>query len=75
MKKRAITFCFAALFLTGCVPSLHRLYDDRTTVSDAKLPGRWIQFSVEATRAVSMYSVTSANLPSRTRINWQYVLL
>ena len=49
MKKRAITVCFAALFLTGCVPSLHRLYDDRTTVSDAKLPGRWIQEDGDAT--------------------------
>ncbi len=49
MRTKAIAICLAAMFLSGCVPSLHRLYDDQTTVSDAGLPGRWVQEKGDST--------------------------
>ncbi len=49
MRTKAIAICLAAMFLSGCVPSLHRLYDKQTTVSDDGLPGRWVQEDDETT--------------------------
>jgi hypothetical protein len=39
MNKR--TFCFLALLLTGCLPSLHPLYNDETLIFRQELIGKW----------------------------------
>jgi len=43
MKTRIVTTCLAVVFLSGCVPSLHRLYDEKTVVFDDGLIGTWKQ--------------------------------
>jgi hypothetical protein len=42
MKTQRIGFVLA-VFLTGCVPALHPLYDDATVTFDPNLIGRWAQ--------------------------------
>ncbi|MBN1818107.1 MAG: hypothetical protein JW828_12165 [Sedimentisphaerales bacterium] len=43
MVTKRFWLSFSVVFLVGCVPSLHRLYDDKTIVFDEKLLGRWTQ--------------------------------
>ncbi|HUS73741.1 MAG TPA: DUF4185 domain-containing protein [Sedimentisphaerales bacterium] len=43
MRTQRIGFGLLAVFLMGCVPSLHRLYDDDTVTFDPRLIGRWAQ--------------------------------
>jgi hypothetical protein len=43
MRTQRIGFGLLVVFLMGCVPSLHRLYDDDTVTFDPRLVGRWVQ--------------------------------
>jgi hypothetical protein len=43
MRTQRIVFGLLVVFLMGCVPSLHRLYDDNTVTFDPRLIGRWVQ--------------------------------
>jgi len=49
MVAKRFWLSFSVMFLVGCVPSLHRLYDEKTIVFDEKLLGRWMQDKEENT--------------------------
>lgn len=42
MKIEKSTFCFLALLLVGCLPSLHPLYNDKTLIFREELIGKWM---------------------------------
>jgi hypothetical protein len=42
MKMNKRTLCFLALLLTGCLPSLHPLYNDKTLIFKDELIGKWM---------------------------------
>ena len=52
MKTQCIGLVLA-VFLSGCVPSLHQLYDDDTITFDSKLIGRWAQGDDEWTNVLT----------------------
>ena len=41
MSTRCVIYTALAIFLAGCVPSLHELYTEDTVVFDPKLVGCW----------------------------------
>ena len=42
MKTKKRTFCLLAMFLAGCLPSLHPLYNDETLIFKEELVGKWM---------------------------------
>jgi hypothetical protein len=42
MKTKKKTFCFLALLLAGCLPSLHPFYNDKTLIFKEELIGKWM---------------------------------
>ncbi|MBN1125045.1 MAG: hypothetical protein JXA82_08555 [Sedimentisphaerales bacterium] len=49
MVTKRFWLSFSVVFLVGCVPSLHRLYDDKTLVFEEQLLGRWMQDNEDTT--------------------------
>jgi len=40
--KKILLFCIIATVITGCIPSLHPLYNDQTLIFDEALIGKWM---------------------------------